>query len=223
MNPMLTPLQRRVFGVLIEKSLSQPDYYPMTLNAITAACNQKQNRNPVMECTEGEVARAVHELEGLALVRMADVSAGARANRFRHLADTALNWDRPQQAVLAELLLRGPQTIGELRGRASRMSASLDSIEVVTNVLRDLASRETPVVVELEREPGKSATRWSHLLYPDSEAPQVHRAPEGGLVAAPAHPVPAELEERLARLEHSVAALTEKLARLEAKVHSRLP
>ena len=99
MSLTLSPLQRRVLGVLIEKSLAQPDYYPMTLNAISTASNQKQNRDPVMECTEGEVARTIRELEEMELAGVAASAPGARANRFEHRTAAKLDWDRPQRSA----------------------------------------------------------------------------------------------------------------------------
>ena len=144
MHPVLTPVQQRVWGALIEKSLSQPAYYPMTLNAVNAACNQKQNRDPVMSLGEGEVAKALHELQEMGLVSLAPSSPGARANRFGHQAQSELAWDRPQQAIMAELLVRGPQTLGELRTRAGRMSDTLQNLAILSNVVNDLAAREPP-------------------------------------------------------------------------------
>ena len=222
MRPALTPSQQRAFGVLLEKSLSQPAYYPMTLNAITAAANQKQNRNPVMSLSDGEVAKTIHELQEMKLVTLAPPAPGARANRFAHQAHGKLDWDRPQQAIMAELLLRGPQTTGELRTRAGRMSATFQSLEVVANVLSDLATRQPPLVRELEREPGRSATRFAHLLGPQEQVPRTSATPPPESVEAAA-PLPPEWSQRLDKLERRLDQLTEKVARIEAKVNTRLP
>ena len=167
----------------------------------------------------------IRELEEMELAGVAASAPGARANRFEHRAAAKLDWDRPQRAIMAELLLRGPQTIGELRGRASRMAA-FESPPIVGNVLQSLAEHDPPWVVELPREPGRSATRWAHRLCPDSEAPPVSAAAgpaEPPTAATAAGPQTAELEQRITRLETTVQAVQEKLARLEAKVTSRLP
>jgi uncharacterized protein YceH (UPF0502 family) len=221
MRPELTLLQQRVLGVLIEKSISQPAYYPMTLNAITAGCNQKQNRDPVMTLTEGQVAKTIHELQEIGLVMLAPSAPGARSNRFAHEAHGKLGWDRPQQAVMAELLLRGPQTAGELRTHAGRMSASFESLEVVLNVLNGLATREPPTVVELEREPGKSATRFAHLLCSEDQLPG--RSAVGDTTMTSDAAPPGDWLERIETVEGKLNQLTERLARLEAKVNTRLP
>src|SRR5262249_6381070 len=134
MNLKLDPIQRRVLGVLIEKSMTQPEYYPMTLASLTAGCNQRSNRDPVMSVSEGEVGRAVWELQQRSLVTQAEPQRGSRANRFRHEVESKLGWSTRDRAVMAELLLRGPQTAGELRGRASRMSP-FESVTYVGELL----------------------------------------------------------------------------------------
>ena len=222
MRPTFNLLQQRVFGVLIEKSLCQPAYYPMTLNAITAASNQKQNRDPVMSLSEGEIAKVIHELQEIGLVTLAPPTHGARSNRFAHQAHEQLDWDRPQQALMAELLLRGPQTNGELRTRTGRMSAAFQDLEVVTNVLNDLATRQPPLVVELEREPGQSATRFVHLLCPEGQIPE-SSGPVGPIATGPEATLPAEWTGRIEQVERKLDQLTEKVARIEAKVNTRLP
>ncbi|UCG32321.1 MAG: DUF480 domain-containing protein [Phycisphaerales bacterium] len=221
MRPELTLLQQRVLGVLIEKSLSQPAYYPMTLNAIAAGCNQKQNRHPVMTRTEAEIAKTIHELQQMGLVSLAPPAPGARSNRFAHEAHSKLEWDRPQQALMAELLLRGPQTVGELRTRAGRMSASFESLDVVSNVLNDLATREPPMAVELEREPGKSATRFAHMLCTEDQLPRQSAVSDTAMTSQAVPP--GDWVERIETLESKLDQLTERLARLEAKVNTRLP
>src|SRR5207248_5113709 len=130
----LTGLQRRILGVLMEKSLAQPEYYPMTLNAITAACNQKSNRDPVMSVPDGEVGKVLWELQQAGLVAQAEPDRSARANRFRHLVEEKLGWNARERALLAELLLRGPQTAGELRTHASRMMA-FDNVTYISEML----------------------------------------------------------------------------------------
>ncbi|MFQ5413444.1 MAG: DUF480 domain-containing protein, partial [Phycisphaerae bacterium] len=151
MGVELSDHELRVFGVLIEKSLTQPDSYPLTMNAIRLGASQKQNRNPVAEYTEADVSRAVYALQQKDLVEQAPPVPGARANRFAHRANEVLHWDRREQAIMAELMLRGRQTAGELRSRASRMTPLRDS-ESVAAVLEDMKRGDPPVVEELARE-----------------------------------------------------------------------
>ena len=164
----LTAEQRRVLGVLMEKSLATPDYYPMTLSAIVAACNQKSNRDPVVSYPEGDVGRVLYELMELNLVAQADTSHGARANRFEQRVHEELDWNRRHRALMAELLLRGPQTLGELRTRSARM-VSLPDPASLTSVLEELVCMDPPRVRVLPREPGRSAVRHDHTLYPPDE------------------------------------------------------
>ena len=159
----LDPIELRVLGVLIEKSLTQAGSYPLTMNAIVLGANQKQNRDPVLSLSEGEVARALGSLERKQLVAQAPPAPGARANRFQHRVVNELRWDRRDQAIMAELMLRGRQTAGELRTHASRMTSFAD-IGSVLNTLQELAAREPSFVEELPREPGRSANRWRHLI-----------------------------------------------------------
>ncbi len=152
----------RVLGSLIEKDLSTPDYYPMTVHALTQACNQKTNREPVVDFGEGEVQEALASLQRKRLVGTAG-GPGSRVLKYRHALAEALGLAAPGLAVLAVLLLRGPQTVGEIRGRTGRMH-EFDGLEAVEQVLQDLAARETPLAAELERQPGQKETRYAHLL-----------------------------------------------------------
>jgi len=203
----LTAEQRRVLGVLMEKSLATPEYYPMTLNAVVAACSQKSNRNPVVRYSEGDVGRALHELAQMDLVGQADTAHGARANRFEHRVREGMEWNRRHRAVMAELLLRGPQTLGELRTRSARM-VPLPDQESVASVLEELANMDPPRVRVFAREPGRSAVRYDHMLYSPEEltAPVV-------TAAAVAEPRPIEktrdpgLSARIERLEAEVTDL----------------
>lgn len=163
MRPALDEIEIRVLGVLIEKSLTQAGTYPLTMNAIVLGANQKQNRDPVLELAESDVARALTRLQQKRLVKQAPPSAGARSNRFEHSCVDAFQWDRRQQAIMAEFFLRGRQTPGELRTHASRMTPFPD-LEAIGNTLRELASSSPPFVEELSREPGRSANRWRQLL-----------------------------------------------------------
>lgn len=219
--------QRRVLGVLIEKALAQPAYYPMTLAAVTAACNQKNNRDPLMELAEETVYDTLEQLRGMGLVVRA-MTSGGRTDRFRHLAPEVYGWDGRQRAIMAELLLRGPQTVGELRTRAARMTA-LETTDDVAAVLESLQRLEPPHAAQLPRQPGQSAIRWTHLLYPLGEAPPAAaEAAAPGVsptpapppaAAAPAGDVRAELEAlqgELADLHQALADLRRRVERLES-------
>jgi len=225
------PMQRRVLGVLLEKSLSQPEYYPMTLNAVVTACNQKQNRDPVMTLSENEAYRALEALRERSLVSRILPGQGARVDRYRHEVNTCLGWQKREQAVMAELLLRGPQTVGELRTRCSRF-CPFDDLEAVSIVLECLTERDPPLVATLPRAAGQSAVRYDHLLYPPAEAtaqPAPVSAPAPPQTSAPPPPQPAaEVEafrNELHDLQAEVADLHQELAevrrRLEA-IESRI-
>ena len=159
----LKPLEIRVLGVLIEKSMTNADTYPLTLNSLTLGCNQKTNRDPVLSLSEGEVAAAVHELQQWQLVSFADTPRGSRANRFRHEVEQRFGWNAVQRAVMAELMIRGPQTLGELRTHVSRMIPPGDTA-YLTELLGEFEKAEPPMVRELPRQPGQSTTRWAQLL-----------------------------------------------------------
>lgn len=173
MEQTLNEIERRVLGVMIEKSLSQPEYYPMTANAIVAGGNQKSNRHPVMDIEEVDVLRTLDDLRRRGLTSMVLAAPGARANRYKHETEKALGWNKRQQAIMAELLLRGPQTTGELRSRCARMF-KFENLETVTIALESLGQPESgpAMVATLPREPGQSVIRYTHLLYPEGEAPQ---------------------------------------------------
>ena len=210
----LTPAESRVLGVLIEKALTTPDQYPLSLNALVAGCNQKNNRDPVVSMTEDEAFDALETLRGKQLVVRVDV-ANSRVNRYKHAAVETLRARTGEVAVLAELLLRGPQTMGELRGRASRMHP-LDSLDAVRDMLRALADRPEPYVKQIPPSPGSRAERFVQLLCPD-----LHRldGPAASPVAAPATSPSGgdgspDLADRVARLEGEVASLRQLVTRL---------
>jgi uncharacterized protein YceH (UPF0502 family) len=216
MTLALNDIELRVLGVLIEKSHTTPDAYPLTINAIVSGCNQKQNRDPVMSVTDGEVARSLQTLEHKGLAHQAPPEPGARANRFKHTVADALHWDKRQQAVVAELMLRGRQTAGELRSRASRM-ASLPDLPAVLHVLGELADHKPPFVEELPREAGRSANRFRHLIGvtgPLDEAAPASAPMQTDTTVATAgtpHPSDDSLANRLTALETRVAALEARL------------
>ncbi len=222
MDAKLAPLERRVLGVLVEKALSGPDYYPMTVGAVVAGCNQKSNRDPVMELDEPAVLRTLEELRRRGLVQQVLPAPGARADRYRHLAGSVFGWGPKDCAVMAELLLRGPQSVGELKTRCARMYA-FDSPEHVANVLEDLAGRTPPMVRALPRESGRTHVRYAHTLYVDGEEPAPAgrppvEPPSAADAAPPAtHGPPAA---QIAALQSRVDALSDRmeemLRRLEA-------
>ena len=156
----LTPLEARVLGVLVEKQHTVPDTYPLSLNALTAGCNQKTARDPVMNASEAEVISAVDGLKALSLVN--EVS-GSRVVRFEHNAGRGLGVPSQSVALLTMLMLRGPQTAAELRLHTERLHRFAD-ISSVEGFLEELAAKEPPRVVKLSRAPGEREARWAHLL-----------------------------------------------------------
>ena len=203
----LDPIEIRVLGCLMEKQLATPEYYPLTLNALIAACNQKSNREPVMEVGESEVQRALDRLQDEKLVWKV---LGGRATRWDHNLDAAWHLDRPAKAVIALLFLRGPQTAGELRGRSDRLH-SFEAIDDVEATLQRLGHGDDAIVRELPRRPGQKEARWTHIL-------------GGAVIEAPAveEDVPTAAGEplsvRVQRLESQVATLTNELRELKAKL-----
>src|ERR1700739_556352 len=187
MQLTLTPIEARVLGALIEKEITTPEYYPLSLNALTNACNQKSNRDPVLHIEESQVRKALNHLEYQSLVRSVS-STDSRVTKFEHRLQDAFNFYRPEVAVLCELLLRGPQTPGELRTRASRMHA-FDDLESVQSALPRLAKREPPLVTLLPRQPGTKEARYAHLLGESSptasSAPPNAEAPRRGSESPP--------------------------------------
>lgn len=201
---LLDPTETRILGALMEKQLSTPEYYPLTLNALVAACNQKSNREPVMELSEAEVQAALDRLQEEKLVWRV---MGGRAVRFDHNLDRVWHLNRREKAIVTLLLLRGAQTPGELRGRSDRLH-TFESIGEVEETLRDMAAASEPLVRELPRRPGQKETRWTHLAG-GGAAEEPTAAP-----AAAAEP----LSARVARLEASVEQLDKQLRALMVKL-----
>jgi hypothetical protein len=202
---MLNAIEVRVLGALIEKGITTPEYYPLSLNALVNACNQKSSREPVMELSEADVRTALFDLEQVGLVR---VLSDARVSKFEHLAYGKLGLGRPEIAVLGLLLLRGPQTAAELRTRAERMYA-FDDNAAATAVLERMAAREESLIVQMPRQPGARESRWAHLLSGNVEGvAAVSDAPR----SAEAH---SDAGDRLVALEALVRALEERVRALE--------
>jgi uncharacterized protein YceH (UPF0502 family) len=215
MQLTLTFIEARVLGALIEKEITTPEYYPLSLNALTNACNQKSNRDPVMHLEESEIRKALNQLEFQSLVRSVS-STDSRVTKFEHRLQDAFNFYRPEIAVICELLLRGPQTPGELRARASRMHP-FEDLESVHSALSRLEKREPPLVVMLPRQPGTKESRYAHLLgdaIPAAPAAPVHvpAAREGD--AGLANP---SSTERIEALTAEIAELREQIADLQSQ------
>ena len=215
MQTQLNDIEARVIGCLIEKSIVTPDQYPLTLNALTNACNQKSSRNPVMSLTQGEVQHAIRELENKHLVRT-DEDFKSRTEkyvqRFCNTRYSNLQFSDAEVAVVCLLLLRGPQTPGELRSRSGRLQTFEDNTEVV-QTLTSLAEREpNPLVVKLPRTPGRKDSEYMHLFSGpvDVEAHE-SRAREQQARSTPSRHSTAELEARISQLEAEVAAIKAKL------------
>ncbi|MEY3141675.1 MAG: hypothetical protein RLY21_168 [Planctomycetota bacterium] len=206
----LNPDECRVLGTLIEKALTTPAQYPLSLNSLVTGVNQKSNRDPVVEIDEDAALRAIDGLRSKGLVR--DVSfTGARVEKFRHVAGETLGIRAPEQAILAELLLRGPQTVGELRARAARMHP-FDSIESVEGTLATMAAEPTELVRELPPLPGTRAPRWVQRLCGDLHALGPTVAASAAAVAAPRESNREsdridELERRVRELERRIDEL----------------
>jgi uncharacterized protein YceH (UPF0502 family) len=213
----LNPTQIRILGALLEKEQATPDYYPLTVNALLAACNQKSNRDPVTAITEGEIW---DELEALRAEVLVWRSEGARAERWSQSISRRLELDPEEKAILTVLMLRGPQTVGELRTRTARLHA-FEDLERVHDALERLATEERDLAVELPRRPGQKESRWMQRL--GGETPMASDAGivgETGLAGDPAGESAAvnrggpSLSERVAGLERQVGELTETVQRL---------
>jgi uncharacterized protein YceH (UPF0502 family) len=197
-----------VLGSLVEKELTTPEYYPLSLNALVNACNQKSNRDPAMNLEEDAVREALRTLEKKGLAGPAD-NMVSRVSKYEHRLQEAYNFTRHETAVLAELLLRGPQTPGELRNRADRMH-TFDDLGVVHTTLQRLMKREPPLVKVLPRQPGTKEARYAHLLSGDVVAPRVD-ATAAEVAMTPS----ASGTERISRLEDQIEKLQSEIADLK--------
>lgn len=206
MDMQLTTVEVRVLGSMMEKEAATPEYYPLTLNALRAACNQKSNRDPVMSLDEDEVTAALESLRAKGLTTELS-GAGHRVCKYGHRTGEVFNFDRREQAVIAVLMLRGPQTVGELRGRTDRLH-SFDDLAGVESTLHRLMKREPPLVARLPRRPGEKEPRWAHLLSGEVDATSV---------AAEPRPRRSPLEERVEQLEAELAALRREFEAFRAQ------
>ena len=216
----LDPVQTRVLGSLIEKEITTPENYPLSLNALVNACNQRSSRDPVLELTEDEVRQALHTLAELNLTSTVHDS---RVPKFEHRIRTVLNLRRDETAVLCLLMLRGPQTPGELRSRADRLY-TFDDIAAVQSTLDRLASRPSaeedasnpmstgPLTTILPRQPGSRESRHAHLLGGQPEPSATHYRPAPGNTDQPT------ALERIAQMETEIALLSASLQALQARV-----
>lgn len=202
--PHLNPVEARVLGCLIEKKALTPEVYPLTLNALQLAANQKTSREPVMSLEPAEIGRALASLEQKGLVGRVH---GSRVERYEHRVAQSLGLANAQAVLLALMLLRGPQTLNELMTRSERM-AMLNSTEAVHEQLDLLIGHKPPLAVHLDRAPGQREERFAHLLSGEVHLPVVPFATVG---KAPTPSTIADLEERIRRLEEQVAEISERL------------
>lgn len=207
MDITLNEIEVRVLGSLIEKELTTPEYYPLSLNALTNACNQKSNREPVMALSDEDVVRALNSLR---FKQLSVISAdGGRVPKYRHLLAEKLGLVAAEQAIICELLVRGPQTVGELRTRGERMHSFAD-LAAVEEVLQELMQREKPLITLLPRQPGRKEGRYAQLFssLPDMSIEESGAAPEAARLRVTAE------NERITKLETELAAVREELADL---------
>jgi len=213
MRTELTPLEARVIGSLIEKEITTPDQYPLSLNALTAACNQKSNRDPVLELSSSEVQDVLDGLMKKHLVTDRSGGVGGRVTRYRHrFCNTQfgnLHLEPAERAIVCELLLRGAQTPGELRTRANRL-APLPDVSEVEHALRNMAAREEPLVAQLPREPGRRDCRWMQLF--TGETPPPPAAARDDRITTGSR------SERLEILEGRVDSLQSELQELRRRI-----
>jgi uncharacterized protein len=203
--PLLNETEVRVLGSLIEKQITTPEYYPLTLNSLTAACNQKNNRNPVTALAESEVERALDSLreKNLAYVFHGSTS---RVPKFKHVAPEVLGLNPAELAVMCVLMLSGPQTTGEIRTRGSRMY-DFTGLDEVEEILHALSTRDTdPLVTKLARQPGQKDARFAHLL---AGVPNLEMAADSSTPSKTSHRTTDS--ERIANLEEQVTSLSEKV------------
>ncbi|HEY5023721.1 MAG TPA: DUF480 domain-containing protein [Acidimicrobiales bacterium] len=213
----LSAAEIRVLGSLVEKQLTTPQQYPLTLNALTLACSQSSNRDPVVDYDEATTESAVTSVKSRGLVRFVHPSHGRSALRYAHTLDEALGLETRPLALLAVLMLRGPQTLGELRTRTERMVQFSDLHEVQAEI-DALATRTEPVVLRLPRGPGQKEDRYGQLLGVSARATPSDRRPEAPAVAPEVGPIPAGVAGPRVAAPDEVTALRAELAELRGEV-----
>lgn len=218
MRMNFSELEIRILGCLMEKELTTPEYYPLTLNALAAACNQKSNRDPVLTLNEPDLARGLEALGGRGLARL--TTTGGRVAKYCHCIAEKLRLGAAERAVLAELMLRGPQTAAELRSRGERMT-EIGDIAAVEEILQKLQQHGPPLVAKLPRQAGRKESRYAQLF---AGMPEIAEVPEEEELAAPAAgavraPAP---RLRLAALEEGVGTLREEIAALRREVEEMM-
>ena len=213
MNILLNEVEVRVVGALVEKDITTPDYYPLSLNALVNACNQKNNRDPVMSLEEDAVREALSSLQEKRLAGPAG-GADSRVTKYEHRLQEAFNFDRRETAILCVLLLRGPQTPGELRGRTERMFR-FEALDEVQGALQRLMQRDPPLVRVLPRQPGTKESRYMHLLAGDIEGLGPAEIPAPAHLPHTAGAYSPASAERIARLEEEMRDLQQDIAELK--------
>jgi uncharacterized protein len=209
---LLEPIEARVLGCLVEKAATTPEVYPLTLNAVVSACNQKSNRDPILELEPGAVGHALRQLEGKRLVAG---SMSARASRYEHRMDQALNITPRQRALLALMMLRGPQTAPELLARSDRL-AEFPSLDDVRSTLDRLSQREPALAIRIPRSGGQREDRYMHLLCGEVDLEHFAAATVADSVGGSTH----ALESRIEQLESLVDALQQRLQQVENRFDS---
>jgi uncharacterized protein YceH (UPF0502 family) len=212
MTKLITAVEARVLGALIEKEITTPEYYPLSLHALVNACNQKNNREPVMQLDEDTIRQALHGLEDSELAGPARAS-DSRVTKYEHRLQEIFNFTRGEAAVLCVLLLRGPQTLGELRGRTERMHR-FEDLSDVQAALDRLMRRDPPLAKTLPRQPGTKEARSIHLFCDSTDSLEPAQSP---LLE-----MPAGSSDRIPRLEAELAAVQEDVAELKRQVEKLL-
>jgi len=215
---ILSDIEARVLGALVEKDVTTPDYYPLSLNALANACNQKSNREPVMNLDEESVRQAIRGLEKHALAGPAD-SFDGRVTKYEHRLQEAYNFDRRETAILCVLLLRGPQTPGELRSRSERMH-SFDDLSEVESTLQRLMKRDPPLVKILPRQAGTKEARYAHLLSGDVEVSQSKASEDITAKDGGSPDRITNLEQQLSQLRSEIADLRREFSAFQKQFES---
>ncbi|MBT3344559.1 MAG: YceH family protein [Gemmatimonadetes bacterium] len=211
-EPQLDRVEERVLASLIEKAITTPDYYPLTLNSLTAACRQKSNRDPVVDVDDQTVAAALGRLQDASLTRVV-TGADQRVPKYRHVFGEVYGLQPAETALMCELMLRGPQTLGELRTRAGRMHA-FEDLAQVESAMQSLCDRTVALATQLERQPGRKEPRYAHRLAgePASPTPSGTSGVEAAVVVARAE------TDRLQRLEAQVEQLQAQVEQLQQQL-----